>query len=141
MRKHNAPKGGKVQLSCGNCGATIYRFPSHIPASGIAFCSISCHRKTVLGEEHQNWRDARWSSGETGYVCLTVPGRGRVYEHRYVMEQHLGRRLRRDEHVHHIDGDKTNNALSNLRLLTEAEHKSLHGKIIRAKQLGKPIVV
>lgn len=41
-----------------------------------------------------------------------------VFEHRYVMEQHLGRKLLPNETVHHIDGVRHNNALSNLELFS-----------------------
>jgi hypothetical protein len=50
----------------------------------------------------------------------------KVYEHRYVMEQHLGRKLRHGEEVHHIDGNKLNNCIDNLRVLTTEEHKKYH---------------
>ena len=53
---------------------------------------------------------------------------GWVYEHRYVMECHLGRALNKDEIVHHIDGDIYNNDISNLQLLTNSEHTKLHMK-------------
>jgi hypothetical protein len=39
-----------------------------------------------------------------------------VLEHRYVMEQHIGRPLLSGENVHHIDGNKINNDISNLEL-------------------------
>lgn len=42
------------------------------------------------------------------------------------MERHLGRTLKRTEHVHHKDSDYTNNDLSNLAVLTEREHAELH---------------
>ena len=51
--------------------------------------------------------------------------RGR-HEHRIVAERMLGRKLLRDEHVHHIDGNKRNNTPSNLQVLTSAEHLRLH---------------
>lgn len=50
-----------------------------------------------------------------------------IQEHRYIMQKHLGRKLRADEHVHHIDGVKDNNALENLVVLTKSEHHRLHG--------------
>lgn len=39
---------------------------------------------------------------------------------RYRMSVHLGRRLKRWEHVDHRDEDKTNDRLSNLQILTQA---------------------
>jgi hypothetical protein len=39
-----------------------------------------------------------------------------LFEHRFVMAKHLGRPLRSDECVDHMDGNKTNNALENLRI-------------------------
>ena len=51
-----------------------------------------------------------------------------VREHTLVMERHLGRLIEKSEVCHHIDGDKTNNKLSNLQLMTTAEHNACHAK-------------
>lgn len=67
-----------------------------------------------------------------GYVEIVVIGhpatnvRGYVYEHRVVAEKKLGRYLRSDEVVHHIDGNKTNNAPENLIVLSNNGHAKLH---------------
>ena len=53
---------------------------------------------------------------------------GKIYEHIYVMCNHIGRKLNPDECVHHIDRNKSNNSLSNLRLMTNAEHARLHAE-------------
>ena len=46
--------------------------------------------------------------------------------HRVLMENKLGRSLEPGEEVHHEDEDKSNNSLSNLKLLTKKEHIILH---------------
>lgn len=58
-----------------------------------------------------------------GYTRIVIPGKDGapsrdVFEHRYVMEQHLGRALFPEETVHHINGDRAFNDLANLELFS-----------------------
>jgi hypothetical protein len=48
------------------------------------------------------------------------------HEHRVIGEQIAGRKLKSNEHVHHIDGNKHNNSRENLMILTAEEHARLH---------------
>lgn len=51
-------------------------------------------------------------------------------EHRIIAEKIVGRELLSNEIIHHIDGDKRNNSLSNLIVTTRAEHARIHVKNI-----------
>jgi hypothetical protein len=42
------------------------------------------------------------------------------------MEKHLGRKLNNDEHIHHKDFSRDNNAIENLMILTKGEHSRIH---------------
>lgn len=44
-----------------------------------------------------------------------------IDEHRLIMEKCLGRKLLRNEIVHHKDEDKSNNKLENLEIMSRAE--------------------
>ena len=49
-----------------------------------------------------------------------------VYRHREAMEEHLGRKLEPNEHVHHLNGDILDNRIDNLCIVTRAEHMAIH---------------
>lgn len=72
-----------------------------------------------------------------GYVLLKLPTHpfasrhGYVREHRLVVEKDLGRYLTTDEVIHHKNGAKNDNRISNLELMTKSEHMSHHGSIER----------
>ena len=70
----------------------------------------------------------------SGYIIVTgIPQHPRanttncVFEHILVMEEYLGRYLKLDEEIHHINNQKWDNKIANLLLCTNrAEHKATH---------------
>ena len=61
------------------------------------------------------------------YAQLVSPShRTTVAWARYVMAVHLKRHLNDDEHVDHIDEDKTNDDISNLQIMSNAENSAKH---------------
>lgn len=55
-----------------------------------------------------------------------------MYFYRGVMAAHLGRLLRPDELVHHVNGDPTDDRVENLEIITRARHARLHAAERRA---------
>jgi hypothetical protein len=87
------------------------------------------------GPAHPRWKGWRYCGRGGKYKELRMPThpyakRGYYREHRYVMEQKLGRYLTPEEEVHHIDGNGWNNAPENLRLIkNKSEHVKLEHRI------------
>lgn len=78
-----------------------------------------------------NWKGGR-SKKSDGYILRTIRTHpyadkfGRVYEHRFIMEQSLGRYLTKDEQIHHINEIRDDNRIENLKLMSRTEHLKFH---------------
>ncbi len=77
-----------------------------------------------LGDKNPMWKGGKYSC--KGYT-LTKFGDKYSRLNRLVMSKHLGRELSKEEVVHHIDFDKSNNELSNLHLFeNQSNHMDYH---------------
>jgi hypothetical protein len=90
-------------------------------------CSKRC--ASILRQPHRPVIASR-------YRYIKVNGR-KVAEHRYVMEQELGRTLRADEQVHHKNHDRLDNRPENLEVVSSAEHGLRH----TVQPITKPCVI
>lgn len=108
-----------VHLNCIQCGAAFSVQPYR--ATTAKYCSWQCGQKGKAAISNKIIAAKYRGTGTRGYVKLN----GR-HMHRVVAEQKLGRPLMPGEIVHHVDGDKHNNAPSNLQVMSQRDHARMH---------------
>lgn len=116
--------------ACATCG-TVYR--RHASDQG-KYCSLHCSK----------WRGGRYKindyvlvavESEHPYPTATKPnGRKYLKEHRFVVEQSLGRYLEPSEIVHHINGIRDDNRRENLLVCNRSEHATIHWDLRRKER-------
>jgi len=92
-----------------------------------SICSPECRsifkRRELERLKPLEQRTVSRTPGRNGYVRLIFPRTAEsdsyeIFEHRHVMEQHIGRPLHREETVRHINGVKSDNRIENLELFS-----------------------
>lgn len=121
-------------MECLNCKKLLGERPKKYSVKQWAkrqFCSRKCKGIKQKPEALTNYRGGVHVT-KKGYVYRYQPqhphknNKQYVVEHRLVMEKHIGRYLKREEDVHHINGITNDNRIENLELLSHSEHARRH---------------
>ena len=99
----------------------------------IESMTISKERKHLQRRLHEGY----WYVYHPEHQNSTL--KGWLFEHRYIMSKKLGRPLKKDEVVHHKDGNKLNNKIENLELRKMGGRRKYHGVPIFCPHCGKEI--
>jgi hypothetical protein len=136
-----------VNCVCITCGKEFGEYPSRIAAGRGKNCSKACANQSFKGQHFSpateikegtmpwnfkggTYTQSRKQSGK--YILVYMPehpfstSSGHVREHRLVMERKLGRYLRPDEVVDHINMNTLDNRPENLRVMLKVEHDRMN---------------
>jgi hypothetical protein len=136
---------GVLYIPCAACQKQMRRWRSQVRRARLPMaCSKTCRSLVMRGENNPQWRGGTWIDKRSGYrfvltarlnradrSLLPIPAPRDVPEHRLIMARTLGRWLTKEEHVHHINGNKTDNRPENLRIMNWTEHSKEHRKVLR----------
>jgi hypothetical protein len=130
----------RVLCEC-SCGKIREQYLSNIKTGGSVSCG--CYSVEQLNkrqhlikrrhsENHPNYKGGHIR--KDGYLLVSEKG-VLTYAHRVIMEKKLNRKLSFDETIHHIDGNRSNNNIENLLLISRSEHsKQYHSGKLNIKK-------
>lgn len=118
--KVKSPNGGKREVRCTRCDAPFTRFLSQTH-DGPMFCSRLCQKAHAIEAPNRQVTSGGYIKIFVGRDYPGATGHGHMFEHRKVMQDHLGRPLFRHENVHHLNGQRDDNRLENLELWSHSQ--------------------
>lgn len=119
------PRTPDTIIKCKSCKNMFTRHITKSQKYNGGFCSLKCYWKFKVGEKSHRWLGIGKPRKGIFYYEITINGESMKY-HRYLMEKKIGRKLKKDEVVHHINENKLDNRIENLQLMTKKEHLSHH---------------
>ncbi|MCK4883553.1 MAG: HNH endonuclease [Candidatus Diapherotrites archaeon] len=110
-------------------GCSHFTILKYLKKFGIKIRTISesIKKARIKGKNLGGW--GKGYSFDKGYKRSTRKDSRGVFLHRVVVENHRSKKLTKQEHVHHIDEDRSNNNIENLKVLSRGEHTLLHHKM------------
>ncbi len=135
-----------MERLCLVCNKRFKTYPSKIKIGRGKYCSKVCSLKITSinlspktyripkGNIPWNFKGWRYCGRNRRYKQIYKPDHpnaskaGYIREHRYIMEQKIGRLLKLDEEIHHINGNGLDNRIENLMIISKSEHLKLEHK-------------
>lgn len=122
-----------VQMPCGACEAPLWiTLGMKKGGAKVFFCDLVCRNKRQSFGSNPELKGGYLNKSQ-GYFYIRVDGKA-VLMHRILMERKLARKLRSDEHVHHINGIRNDNRLENLAVVSNRNHPTEKLKYIHVLQ-------
>lgn len=134
LKKQNIPRRDSKLKQ----GSTLYKLRGPIWNKGLTKKNNeTLQKQSERMSNLEDYESPAWKGGikkeSRGYLLIHKPyhpdadKQGYVREHRLIMEKKLGRYLKKEEVIHHINGIKSDNRINNLQLFESSkEHKRFH---------------